>query len=319
MNDAVKRVQDIIDGNQEHIAFLVGNGINRYNSGKNQNNWLAILENLWNNYCDLGKEEYEFPTNLEKNDISYTELYDVIKGHPSYKYRNKKDVILEKLVSDMEQWQPKAHHSAIIEKSKDLQAPVLTTNFDKNLSNASGNVKFIKLPKGKKGFTHHYPWECYYSSDELSDILKGFAIWNIHGSIQYKNSIKLGLNDYMGMVHRAKELNSNGLFRIGSEKRWVGAKTWLNVFFNKSLFIFGLALSREEIFLRWLLVERVKFLKKLEETNGTVRKGWYIHVQTGNKEMDYGRQLYLKSVNIEVLTLPSYKDLYETVWQDIQG
>jgi hypothetical protein len=317
MNDDIKRVQDIFDGNRQHIAFLVGNGINRYNSDKKQNNWLAILKNLWNHYCDLGKENYHFPANLENNDISYTELYDIIKGHPGYKYKKKKNAILEDLIGDMKQWQPKDHHSRFIEYAKELQAPVLTTNFDENLSNAVGKTKFQRLTRGLKGFTHHYPWECYYSSDVLSDTLDGFAIWNIHGSIHYKKSIKLGLNDYMGMVHRAKNFISNGLFRIGSEKRWVGAKTWMNIFFNKSLFIFGLALSREEIFLRWLLAERCKYLKTLEDTNRTIRKGWYIHVQTKNDEMDYGRKLYLRSVELEVLTLPSYKDLYETIWRSI--
>jgi hypothetical protein len=302
-----------MERNKGNIAFLIGNGINIYDRDGENNNWLSILQDLWNEYTDLRSENLNFPGKPGKIDISYTELYDVIKTHLKHEYHDQPGVILGKTVSDMEKWLPKAHHKEIIEKIKALDAPVLTTNFDNNLSTAAG-AKFIKMPKGREGFSHQYPWQCYYAAREVRDNRKNFAVWNIHGNIRYKQSIKLGLSDYMGMVHTAKRIISDKLYTCREQPSWGGAKTWLNIFFYNSLFIFGLGLSREEIFLRWLLNERHKFLNMFMDKCNIERNAWYVHVAEEG-EIDYGKSLFFKSLDIGILTVPTYKDLYETLWR----
>lgn len=317
MTKDVEEVKAIIDENKKEIAFLVGNGINIYNSSGKTNNWLSLLENLWNGYTCLntGNGKLPFPEGVGRIDIGYTEVYDVIKTHLKPEYRDQQDVILEKTIDQLGEWKPGEHHKKIAGKIQELDVPLLTTNFDNTLPVAIG-AKFFKRPQGSKGFSHYYPWECYYSTGEVTNNRESMAIWNIHGTIRYKKSIKLGLADYMGMVHRAKEIISKDLYCYNSRKdgfKWSGAGTWLNIFFYASLFIFGIGLTREEIFLRWLLNERSKFHSCLKERHEIERKTWYVHVEEEGK-MDYGKYLFLKSLHIKILTLPTYKDLYEGLW-----
>ena len=67
----------------------------------------------------------------------------------------------------------------------------------------------------------------------------------------------------MGCVERARKMiQSNGfneLFDGKNQYNWIGGNTWLHVIFNKDLFIFGLSLEENEVFLRWLLIQRAKY------------------------------------------------------------
>lgn len=45
-------------------------------------------------------------------------------------------------------------------------------------------------------------------------------------------------------------------------REWDGAASWLHIVFNSPLLIFGLGLEENEVFFRWLLIERARYFKK---------------------------------------------------------
>ena len=94
----------------------------------------------------------------------------------------------------------------------------------------------------------------------------GFGIWKVHGDVRYKDSIRLGLTDYMGSSNKARDLISKGVGRLHNttrKKPWNGRDTWLDIWFNKPIIVFGLGYGKDEVFLRWLLIERRRFFNKL--------------------------------------------------------
>jgi hypothetical protein len=67
----------------------------------------------------------------------------------------------------------------------------------------------------------------------------------------------------MGSAERARKLIHNGDDRLFKGKRqvfWQGHQTWLHIWFNLPIVIFGLAYGIDEVFLRWLLIERRRYL-----------------------------------------------------------
>jgi len=197
-----------------------------------------------------------------------------------------------------------------LEKIKELDAPVLTTNFDELIPKSLG-LSFFKLRKTK--FTDFYPWSSYYSDNKLGHPNEGFGVWYLNGMLKYHRSIKMSLSHYMGNVQRARKLIHHHTENIGNKKEsarfWGGYETWLQIWFTKSLFIVGLGLEETEVFMRWLLIERAKFFRRYPEKK---QKGWYI---TKEGECSEGKRFFLKSVGIDVLELPSYSIIYESIWK----
>ena len=92
---------------------------------------------------------------------------------------------------------------------------------------------------------------------------------------------------------------------------WPGSNTWLQVFFHKPLLFFGLSLAENEVFLRWLLIERARYFKKFP---GRAKRGWYVYVQQEGA-LDSGKSLFLKGVGIEPYPVSKYDDIYsEDTW-----
>ena len=93
------------------------------------------------------------------------------------------------------------------------------------------------------------------------------------------------------------------------ENNWNGYYTWLNIFFNKNLFVFGLGLDTDETFLRWLLVKRAEYnmisRKKL--------KSWYIVNE--NDELSCSKQYFLESVGFEIIKINDWSIVYENIWE----
>ena len=157
-------------------------------------------------------------------------------------------------------------------------------------------------------FTDFYPWNMYYSDREISNPLDGFAVWHINGTRDYPRSIRLGLSDYMGSVERARKMiqgNSLDEYFMGkNQSYWKGYNTWFHIIFNKSLFIFGLGLEENEVFLRWLLIQRTKYCKMYNKNH----KGWYI-----DKGIKEGKRFFLEQLGFEVIEISDYKTLYQAL------
>lgn len=193
---------------------------------------------------------------------------------------------------------------------KRLNVPVLTTNFDTYISDSVGAKRFINDMGGHNyRFTDFYPWNAYYSTDKLNgNILDNFGIWHINGMTDYPRSIRLGLSDYMGCVERARGMiqgnNLNEYFTGKQQSYWKGYNTWLHIIFNRNLFIFGLALEQNEVFLRWLLIQRSKYSRLYNQD----LHGWYV-----GKDIAEGKKYFLEFLGFKVIELLEFDELYNAL------
>ena len=253
----VNQIKRIISHSKSDIAFLIGNGINRYFNGSSSS-WNQLLLDLWSKHSHRSKREIP-------QGISFTEFYDVLEIK-NYQINNFSSELQREVKRSIENWAFQKKQNIVLKAIEKHDAPILTTNFD-DLIQKSMELSFFKIEDSK--FSDFYPWSCYYSKSILSSPTDGFGVWHINGMTKYHRSIKLGLSQYMGNVGHARKmlLNRSGEKDLFNNRQWLGFTTWLNILFNKSLFIFGLSLNENEVFLRWLLIQRAKYFGRYPKTN----------------------------------------------------
>jgi len=297
-------VKNILNNNQNNIAFIVGNGLNNYSANKSGNfnlSWEQMLKELW------GKISHDELSYLPKG-TSFTEFYDILELKNTLIKEN--PINLQKTVVELiRDWIPTDDHVNVLSKIRSFNAPLLTTNFDDIFTKA---LMLKRYRIGIDGFTDIYPWTTYFSDSQFYNNLDNFAIWHINGMLDYHRSIRLGLSHYMQSVSRVQALLHNdsleNLFFGKNQQNWAGKDSWLHIIFNKPLFIFGLGLEENETFLRWLLLQRKGYFKLFPHRE---QEGWYI-----NKGLiDEGKRFYLEYVGFKIIEMEEYVDIYEGIWE----
>lgn len=286
--------------NNNKSAYIVGNGINRYAfQSKIDTSWGTLLLNAWKNASFITKTE------IGKG-ITFTEFYDILE------MESEPGEIRESIVSDIRKWPSTEYHQRLIQFFKNIDKPILTTNFDFCLGNENLNKIILEHPTLKKGFTDYYPWNVVYTDKKPYTVnnIYDFGLWYINGNIEYERSIKLSLSEYTRQSKRAVEyLHSSHSyddnFVMKNREQWKGMNTWLHLIFNCDLFIMGLGLDEQETFLRWLLIERMKYFRKFKNRK---KNGWYICREC---ELTDGKQFFLERVGFEIIALESYDEIYE--------
>ncbi len=298
-----EEIKEILLGYSNEIAFVIGNGINLHFNQKNIS-WQDLLLDLWHD--NLIDTKTEIPEG-----ISFTEFYDALEIQ-NYEKKVFGSALQKSVKEKMLKWDTDNTQNHILNSIKDMDAPILTTNFD-DLIPKSLKLDFRKIDK--KHFTDYYPWSCYFGEKDLSSPTEGFGVWYMNGMIKYHRSIKLGLSQYMGNVARARKMihdNPDNIFFEGKNKSfWPGYHTWLHIIFNKSLFVFGLGLDINEVFVRWLLIERAKYFRRYPKRK---RKGWFLTTKQDDSETFEGKEFFLRSVGFEVIQVDDYKTIYEDIW-----
>jgi len=298
-------IEEVLKHESRSVALVVGNGVNLVSDKKN-GSWKGLLSTL-------ASETLESPISDETlKTISLTEFYDLLgiqdsNGHPPGFFQRR----FCDLIDD---WRPNNKHEMLTTWAHSHNRPILTTNFDQSLSDVR-NLKLFRKSGTKKGFTDFYPWDSFFSDTQPDEQLsphEHFGIWHINGFKHYKRSIRLGLTHYMGSVERARNWLHKGerrMFQQGNEKLWLGYESWLQIFFNSPLLIFGLALNENEVFLRWMLIERAIYFKKYPHRR---KRAWYV---APSSEISEAKKYFLEGVKIECLTVDTYQDIYsEKVW-----
>ena len=228
----------------EKVAFLIGNGPN-------------LAANIMPSWKDLLISAAVVPIAFAVDGLTNTEVYDLVELH-SENVHDVKERVKNKL--ELLPTYNLSIHRRLMEFASTNNSPVLTTNFDEAFEH-SIDAQLFHIDS--KGFTRFYPWKTYYGHEQLTLPTDGFGIWKIHGDVKYKDSIRLGLTDYMGSAERARKLIHNGDDRLFKGKRqefWQGHQTWLHIWFNLPIVIIGLGYGIDEVFLRWLLIERRRYL-----------------------------------------------------------
>lgn len=291
------KLETLLKRREPDLALVIGNGINRHANAAATNSWDALLIGIARD-CIPGVSTVPPGTAL-------TEFYDVIE----LQSHGRTGAMQAEFCKSMSDWRPFPHHRRIMEWALCHRAPVLTTNFDDVLSQAAGcHFQFPRDPK----FTAYYPWGCHFARHEIDDPCADFGIWHINGMAKYKTSIRLGLSHYMGSVRRAggwiHGRSDENLFRAKNRREWQGARTWIHLVFNKPLLFVGLGLAENEVFLRWLLIERAKYFRHFPDR---VRDAWYVFVDDPRDDRQAGKHFFLESVGIRCIEAGSYGEIYE--------
>ncbi len=298
-------LRSILSCDHGRVSLVIGNGIHIHRASRSGNDWNQMMQSL--------AAKYGLRASPHQKGLALTELYDLIDlKTPS---DQKPQELQAEFCDRMDEWQPLQHHHTIVNWAVRNDAPLLTTNFDHVLSDAAdANLKSLFRPRGNvRRPTDYYPWEKYFGVRDLADPCDGFGIWHINGLIDHIRSIRLGLSHYMGSVSRARPwLHGSKETRLFSEKdmpNWRGRDTWLHIVFNLPLLIFGLKLDGQEVFLRWLLIERAKYFRQFP---GRRKEGWYVFPRKENTEEDLAKRFFLNSIGIQPIDVPSYAEIYET-------
>jgi len=288
-------MKTLLTGHKHNLALLIGNGINRYGATASMPAWEELLLTIARDR--LGNRYRQWPEG-----ISLTEVYDaleLVRANDSTA-----PSLQEQVCGLMNQWKPRAQHKHVTSWALKHEVPLLTTNFD----NALGEADNCSLRRTRNtGFTHFYPWDSYYGKKAISDPCASFGIWHVNGMQRYTRSIRLGLSHYMGSVGQVRRwLNPgrNGLYAATGPSTWLGRQTWLQIFFTKPILIFGLRLAENEVFLRWLLIERARYFRTFPDRRVP---GWFVHPDAEN---DPGRLMFLDAVDVKAVAVSSYDDIY---------
>ncbi len=306
-------LESILKERNEDLALIVGNGINLANKGAGSETWKGILERICR---DLG---FPAPGQRLREAQSLVELGDLLQLHFDGADDDGRRLSVQGAFRDaIKNWKHGQSHGDITNWAGRHGVPILTTNYDTTLSDACG-AELIHAKKGSGGapFTRFYPWSSRYEvpGRPIGRPRNSFAIWHVNGMSKYVDSIRLGLSHYMGSVHQARRWMHRGDDRLFADRkaidRWRGRNTWLDAFFANDLLIFGLGLGRDEVFLRWLLIERARYFRKFGIHD---RKAWYLWAEEeGRKDTD--RDFFLEHVGVQVVGVRSFDEIYSCrIW-----
>lgn len=303
-------LENILNEHNEDLTLIVGNGINLANKDARNESWKAILE-------EIGRDrEFLGPREKLRKAQSLVEFSDLLQLHTEDDDRN--ESVQKAFCERLDKWEHGLSHTEITNWARKHSVPILTTNFDTTLSKAcSAKLVHAKKDSGGAQFSRYYPWSSRFEVLDLpiEKPRNSFAIWHVNGMSKYVVSVRLGLSHYMGSAHQARRWMHRGddrLFLSGDAiNRWKGRNTWLDAFFANDLLIFGLGLSRDEVFLRWLLIERARYFRKFEVQH---RKAWYVWAEDEEDE-DSDRNFFLDHVGVTRVALKRHDEIYSSqVW-----
>ena len=131
----------------------------------------------------------------------------------------------------------------------------------------------------------------------------------MNGVARYHRSIRLGLTHYMAAAQRARtRIHGSGEGRLFSEKNqyhWPGHRTWMHVIFNKPLMFIGMGLEENEVFLRWLLIERAKYFRRFPHRK---QLAWYVYADEDPPSK--GKSFFLNGIGIELMAGGNFERIY---------
>jgi hypothetical protein len=237
-------------------------------------------------------------------------MYDFI--HNPDLINDKKTNINKEIARLMKKREPKLVHQYIVSRIKKLNAPILTTIFDETLSKTFNYKRFIL---DQKSFNAYYPWTVYHAESPLSDPLQGFGIWYINGMIHYPSSLNYSKQQYYKLTRKflslIDPLNQEDCF---NQPNNIVLNSWINILFNKSLFVFGMGNEIQDDFLSFVLFARASYYRCFPEKK---HKSWYVCHALSPIAEEYTVHS-LKKKDFEIIELNSTKDIYENIWLDLK-
>lgn len=222
--------------------------------------------------------------------------------------------LIAAICSYMKKWNFASVHKCVALFAQKYKLPILTTNYD-NLFAKSVDAGMFDY--GKNFSSESFPISCCFTNSKCPNSDE-FGIWHINGMIQYPKSILIGLSHYMRSIEKVRSLifPSNDydaeLFE-GNHWGFVTLKdTWINLIFSRHLSILGLTLDKDEVLLRWLLLERAKYFALFPYNS---KRSFYIVPES--EDVDTGKELFLNNAGFEIVRVPDYDTVYKIVSNEV--
>lgn len=297
-------------------TILFGNGINRLNSSNIS----------WNDVLDKIKGSRSF------NDagLPNTMIYErVILEKPN----SHEDILNDEFETKVEiaDMMSEIDSHKLYSKMFDLNIQnYLTTNYDYAFIKSIENRKDINFP------IFEYSTEDVYSIRRLKRISntneKKKHFWQIHGEIKKPATIMLGLDQYTGSLGKIDSY-IKGYYRYTKNKERVSEESimtklktnsftdvsWIELFFNSNIHIFGFGLDYAESDIWWLFNKRAR----LKKSNlGKLIKN-KITFYTMDIDIQRKEQLNVFDVHVENIQVPSgpnkYNEFYKKLMKTLKS
>lgn len=305
------------DYNDEEItlvkpAFLVGNGINYFD--ENTLTWTSLLKKLLpEEYAKTIKDE-KGNSILDLEGLTYPEiaqLADLLraKNQSNKNTKSLKKQIVELVIENFENKAEYPNQEKLIDFAKKKNIPVLTTNYDHSLLHNlhiskikyDGNsVEDLQWNNNKYKLTYTQPFNRYYKEgnkfNDSTNIENEFAVWFIHGTRRYSNSLCINNTDYVRNISTMSKI-------LKDTKKDEKTETWIDIFLNNDLIVFGLGLDSDELDLRWLLLKRFYNQEFLGKHNETI----YFHIEN---KLPKGKKKYFNALGIKCVKIEDFNDFY---------
>jgi len=296
-------------------TIFFGNGINRLN--KKNKSWDDLLKDLKN------KNQFD------NKDLPNTMIYERILYEKS---KNQKCVISEEeemIKSEISDKFKKTSKNDFYKKLIEIDADeFITTNYDYSFQESIMDVDRFNLID--------FSTEDVYSirRRKLLELQggKSFNIWHIHGEINKHKTIMLGLDHYAGEIGKINSYIKGGYtyeergtqIKLRKLKDQIISnnyenKSWIELFFNSNIYIFGFSLDYSEIDLWWILTKRKRLLHGIETKKFSTNKIYfYTHKITNSKKG------LLESLDVNVRIIPkndsdTWEDNYNLIISDIEA
>lgn len=285
-------------------TIFYGNGINLLGNGESWDSVLMqlsegkILPPIGSNtlkyeYLVLNKEKYI--TRPFGYDIGVTFTVDGVLELESVD--TEYDIIKKGLAERLKRY--RVSDFPFYKKLANIEADnYITTNYE----------SFIKDSLVEKGYDVQEPINPCIKERPHYVLSKGshmIRFWNIHGSIEWHESMMLGLYEYCDYIR-------------GFNKLFKEEYSWLNAMLKSDVFILGFGLGYEEIDLWYYLVSRKRLIRdKKIPANKIV---FYV---LEDKGYDIGKKKMLESLDVEVELIPfdwsenAYQKAYDMIYDKI--
>ena len=159
--------------------------------------------------------------------------------------------------------------------------------------------------------------------------LQGTYYWHLHGEANHPMSINLGFEHYCGQLQNMRnyvvtgtDYSSSGvakapLWKRLQSKKVLANQSWIDLFFTKDIFIFGLALDFIETDLWWLLTFRAR--SKFYKNKISITNKIYYYIPEEYVTLSQHKLDLLKVNDVEVIAIkaPNKLNYYHRVLESI--
>jgi hypothetical protein len=269
-------------------VLLIGNDIN---NATESYSW----DDLINGLLDFAKIDRK----LNKINKPFPLLYEEIYLRSAGEFGTTESSIKKFIATQTEKLKANELHKKILDLGIE---DILTTNYDLSFESTSGLTQQECKNQGTIKESTYNLFRYHKTA--------GHKIWHIHGSRTNPRSITLGYEHYSGYLQQMRNYTATGITGTYKAKDFLSLirrikekdiqyESWIDFFFTKDIYIFGLNLDFVEMHLWWLFTYRARV--KVENRINVSNKIVYFYPDTKEKESQHKLEM-LRAVGIEAVS-----------------